>query len=64
MRAAAIASIISPTTTNVPATFPVFEKNPPLLSFAATMVVAAAAGGAVGVTVNVLTCPVMVITDV
>lgn len=63
-RAAAITDIMIPTATNVPATLPVFEKKPPLFSFAATIVVAAAAGGAVGVTVNVLTCPVMVITDV
>ena len=62
--AAAIASIMIATATNVPATLPVFEKKPPLLAFAATTVVAAAAGGAVGVTVKVLTCPVMVITEV
>ena len=64
IRAAAIASIMIATATNVPATLPVLEKKPPLLSFAATIVVEAAAGGAVGVTVKVLTCPVMVITDV
>ena len=62
--AAAIASIMISTATNVPATLPVLEKKPPLLSFAATTVVEAAAGGAVGVTVKVLTCPVIVITEV
>ena len=46
---------MSATAANVPATLPESEKKPPpLLSFAATIVVAEA-GGAVGVTVKVST---------
>ena len=52
------------TATKVPATWPVLEKKPPLLSFVAVIVVVAVAGGAVGVIVNVLIWPVTVITDV
>ena len=49
--------------TKVPATFPELEKNPPCLLEAAVTTVWVDAGGAVGVTVNVLTWPVTVITD-
>lgn len=42
------------TATKVPATFPGFEKKPPLLA-CATDIVVVAAGGAVGVIVNVCT---------
>lgn len=52
------------TTTKVPATLPELEKNPPLLSFAAVIIVVAVAGGAVGVIVIVFTWPVTVVTDV
>ena len=56
-------SIIA-TATKVPATWPALEKKPPLLPFAAVIIVVAVAGGEVGVIVNVFIWPVTVVTDV
>ena len=52
------------TAMKVPATFPELEKKPPPFSLPLVLIiVCVAVGGAVGVTVNVFTCPVIVITD-
>ena len=57
------ATMMIATATNVPATFPGLEKNPPeLLDAAATTVWVSRAGGAVGVTVRVRSTPVTVST--
>ena len=53
--------MIKATATKVPATLPLSAKKPSFLGFSANAV---SAGGAVGVTVNVLTWPVAVMTDI
>ena len=57
----AIARMASATTTNTPATLPESEKKPPPELFRDR---SGSAGGAVGVIVSVLTCPVTVTTEV
>ena len=63
--AAMIAIITTAMTKNTPPTSALFDQNPlsvALVSAAAAIVVVVS-GGAVGVTVNVSTCPVTVMTD-
>ena len=62
--AAAVSKIAMATATKTPATLPELEKKPCGPSvLASVMTVWVEAGGAVGVTVRVMTCPVTVMTD-
>ena len=62
---ASMMTITMATATNVPATLPGLVRNPPLLVFGTCVtMVWKAGGGAVGVMVMVLTCPVTVSTEI
>ena len=63
INAANAASITAATKKNVTPTFAELCQKPFLACFSIVAMVVAAAGGAVGVTVRVLTSPVTVMTD-